>query len=140
MAEQGVGDKVLLSVFETSDYEKFQLVRRDLLRRIDNMIPHCGDPARAEDMKTLLINMRTFTRCLDQYYEARVRDEGLKPQPKATAWLITLAAILSKHELHVSDELRVAQAIEKLIEIAVMRQKAVHELIETLTTVLPQGG
>ena len=130
----------IMTVIAADDYEKFQIVRRDLLRRIDNMIPHCGDPARAEDMTILLINLRSFTRCFEQYYDARVRAEGLAPKPKATAWLITLAAILANNKLSTDDEIRIAQALEKVIESAVIRQKATHELIETLTTVLPQGG
>ncbi len=133
MAEQGVGDEVLLSVFETDDYEKFQLVRRDLLRRIDNMIPLCGDPARAEDMKTLLINMRTFTRCLDQYYHARRRAENSLPSPEK-AWLRLFA------KLAPGDANLVALALEGLLNAEYAANEAKRQLIEALTTVLPQGG
>lgn len=118
---------------QAGDYEKFQLVRRDLLRRIDNMLPHCGDPSRAEDMKILLINARTFTRCFEQYYDARRRAENSLPTPEK-AWLRLFA------KLEPGDAEIVARALEGLLVAEHAANNAKRQLIEALTTVLPQGG
>ncbi len=133
MAEQGVGDEAIIDAPGAADYEKLQLIRRDILRRIDNMLPHCGNPARAEDMKILLINVRTFTRCLDQYYHARRRAENSLPSPEK-AWLRLFA------KLTPGDAALVARALEGLLVAEHAANEAKRQLIEALTTVLPQGG
>lgn len=126
-------DETLQNALAWDDYEKFQLVRRDLLRRIDAMLPHCGDTTRAEEMKNLLINLRTFTRCFEQYYNARKRAESSLPTPEK-AWLRLFTKLSSE------DAEIVARALEGLLNAEYAANQAKRQLIEALTTVLPQGG
>ena len=116
-----------------SDYEKFQLVRRNLLRSIESVLPHCGDPSRAEEMKTLLISLRSFVRCFEHYYDARRRAENSLPTPEK-AWLRLFA------KLEPGDANIVARALEGLLDAELAANNAKRQLIEALTTVLPQGG
>lgn len=128
-----MNDEMLQAALAGSYYEKFQIFRRDLLRRIDDMLPHCGDPARAEDIKNLLINLRTFTRCFEQYYDARKRAENGPPSPEK-AWLRLFT------KLAPGDAEIVARALEGLLNAEYAANQAKRQLIEALTTVLPQGG
>jgi hypothetical protein len=133
MTLHSLKDAVLLDALGAADYEKLQIIRRDMLRRIDNLLPHCGNPARAEDMKFLLINLRTLTRCFDQYYHARKRAENSLPSPEK-AWLRLFA------KLEPGDAAIVGRALEGLLDAEYAANQAKRQLIEAITTVLPQGG
>lgn len=56
------------------------------------------------------------------------------------SWSRTLSAIFANYELSKEDERVVAKALEKLIESKRAQHAVTQQLIEALTTVLPQGG
>jgi hypothetical protein len=56
------------------------------------------------------------------------------------SWGGTLAEVISSYAISDEDQRRIAAALEKLIESKRAEHAAARELIETLTTVLPQRG
>ena len=138
-ADVGI-EQQIRNMIEAENGQNYQRLRRDLSSTLNYLQTTLQnnqpiDKTRRDDFVYALIRTQALLHIVEDYHTLR-HDARLA----SGSWSMTLAAIFANYQLSKDDERVVAQALEKLIESKRAQHAATQQLIETLTTVLPQKG
>ncbi len=133
-------EQTIRNTVAAKDSQGFHRLRRELahrLRDFKHKIQNGENLAKGErdELSLVLLQSSAFMSVIADYHELHHN-----AQIATGSWPITLAKIFDNYQLSKEDERAIAAALEKLIESKRAQRAATQELIETLTTVLPQGG
>lgn len=138
-ADVGI-ERQIRNMIEAKDGQNYQRLRRELsskLYSLQTLLQNNQpiDKTRRDEFVYALIRTASLLTIIEDYH-------GLRQDARLVSgsWSMTLAAIFANYQLSKDDERVVAQALEKLIESKRAQHAATQQLIEALTTVLPQGG
>ena len=135
MTEEEAEQKIFAYLNEETDVS-FEQIRVKLLH--DNAFLLHDKDFMLRNMHLLhdhLICFRAFLSATQGYHAARKAANSAKG-----SWSGTLAEVIARYALSDEDQRRIAVSLTKLVESKRAEHAAARELIETLTTVLPQGG
>jgi hypothetical protein len=135
MTEEEAEQKILAYLDEETDVS-FEQIRVKLL--YDSAVfLHSRDFVlrNVHLLKDHLICVRAFLSVAQGHHAARKAANSAKG-----SWGGTLAEVISRYALSDEDQRRIAVSLTKLVESKRAEHAATQELIEALTTVLPQGG
>ena len=148
-------EHIIRDHLENESDRDFQILRRGLvealttgLHALETEEPFFEETRRKSFVQVLRRTV-ALLRIIENYHAARkevilvkAREAQLIEAANSAkgSWSGTLAEVIARYALSDEDQRRIAVSLTKLVESKRAEHAAARELIETLTTVLPQGG